>query len=75
MKRAFKEETNLTIEVGNHLAGRIETPDRTKLVITFEVTFSQGEIKTQSKNTVGSARFPVTAFYNYAVYLQKYASA
>jgi ADP-ribose pyrophosphatase YjhB (NUDIX family) len=46
LKREFKEETDLDIEVGHLLDVRIEnTFDRTKKIFTFEVTNARGTIK------------------------------
>jgi 8-oxo-dGTP pyrophosphatase MutT (NUDIX family) len=51
LRREFKEETNLDIDVGNIIDGRIEkTSDRTKIIITFEVTSAQGEIRLNSES-------------------------
>jgi 8-oxo-dGTP diphosphatase len=50
LKREFKEETNLYVEVSEIIDGRIEqTPDRTKMIVAFKVTSAQGEIKLNSE--------------------------
>jgi ADP-ribose pyrophosphatase YjhB (NUDIX family) len=42
LKREFKEETNLDVEVGKIIGGRIEeTFDRTKIIVVFEVASAQ----------------------------------
>jgi ADP-ribose pyrophosphatase YjhB (NUDIX family) len=51
LKREFKEETNLDIEVGDIIDGRIEkTFDRTKIIVVFEVTSASGEIGLSPEN-------------------------
>ena len=51
LKREFKEETGLDVEVGRLMDTRIEsTPDRTKKIFTFEVISAKGEIKLNSEN-------------------------
>lgn len=46
LMREYMEETGLKIETGNIIGGRIEqTSDRTKIIVTVEVTRTQGEIK------------------------------
>jgi ADP-ribose pyrophosphatase YjhB (NUDIX family) len=46
LKREFKEETNLDIDVGDIIDGRIEkNSDRIKIIATFKVTSAQGKIK------------------------------
>ena len=48
LKREFKEETNLYVEVGKIIGGRIEeTFDRTKMIVAFEVASAGGEIKAE----------------------------
>ena len=48
LKREFKEETNLDVEVGKIIGGRIEeTFDRTKMIVAFEVASAGGEIKAE----------------------------
>jgi len=51
LKREFKEETNLDIEVGKLIDTRIaKTFDRTKKIFTFEVITAVGAIKLNSEN-------------------------
>jgi 8-oxo-dGTP diphosphatase len=51
LRKEFKEETDLDIEVGEIIDGRIEkTFDRTKLIIAFEVLSAEGEIKLNSES-------------------------
>jgi ADP-ribose pyrophosphatase YjhB (NUDIX family) len=74
LKREFKEETNLDIEVGEIIGCRIEkTPDRTKIIVAFEVTSAQGEIKLNSENQEYSwfSQVPANSVYDYFKYLRK----
>lgn len=51
LKREFKEETNLDIEVGDIVGGRIEeTFDRVKIIVALEVIAAKGEIKLNGEN-------------------------
>jgi ADP-ribose pyrophosphatase YjhB (NUDIX family) len=51
LRREFKEETNLDVEIGNIIDGRIEeTFDRIKIIIAFKITSAKGEIKLNSEN-------------------------
>lgn len=72
LRREFKEETNLDISVGNLIDRRIEqTSDRIKLILTFEVTSAQGEIRLNSESEEYGwfAKIPRDSVYNYAKYL------
>lgn len=72
LKREFKEETNLDIEVGKIVAGRIEkTFDRTKIIVAFEVTSAEGNIKLNSENTAFGwfGEVPLNSVYDYSKYL------
>jgi ADP-ribose pyrophosphatase YjhB (NUDIX family) len=72
LKREFKEETNLDIDVGDLIDGRIEkTSDRIKIIITFEVTSAQGEIRLSSESEEYGwlDKIPRDSVYNYAKYL------
>jgi 8-oxo-dGTP diphosphatase len=74
LKREFKEETNFDVEIGNILDGRIEeTFDRIKIIVTFEITSTKGEIKLSSENEAYGwfAKIPSNSVYNYAQYLTK----
>jgi ADP-ribose pyrophosphatase YjhB (NUDIX family) len=75
LKREFKEETNLYVEVSEIIDGRIEqTPDRTKIIVAFKVTSAQGEIKLNSENEAYSwfTDIPANSVYNYAKYLKEH---
>jgi 8-oxo-dGTP diphosphatase len=72
LRREFKEETNLDVKVGNIIDGRIEkTSDRTKIIMTFEVTSAHGKIKlnAESEEYGWFAKVPCNSIYNYAKYL------
>jgi 8-oxo-dGTP pyrophosphatase MutT (NUDIX family) len=74
LEREFKEETNLDIDIGNIIDGRIEkTSDRTKIIITFEVISAKGEISLspESEEYGWFAKIPSNSVYNYAKYLPK----
>ena len=74
LKREFKEETNLDVEVGEIIDGRIEeTFDRTKLIVVFEVVNARGEIKLngESEEYGWFSEIPVKSVYNYGKHLQK----
>lgn len=71
LKREFKEETNLDIEVGAIIDGRIEkTSDRTKIIIVFKVASAQGEINLNSESEEYGwfSEIPSNSVYNYAKY-------
>jgi 8-oxo-dGTP diphosphatase len=72
LRREFKEETNLDIEVGGVIDGRLEkTSDRIKIIVTFKVTSAQGEIRLspESEEHGWFAKIPPNSVYNYAKYL------
>jgi ADP-ribose pyrophosphatase YjhB (NUDIX family) len=74
LKRGFKEETNLDVEVGEIIDGRIEkTSDRIKIIVAFKVTSAQGEIRlnSESKEYGWFAEIPSNSVYDYAKYLKK----
>jgi 8-oxo-dGTP diphosphatase len=74
LKREFKEETNLDIEVGDTIDERIEkTFDRIKIIVTFKVTSAQGEIRLspESEEYCWFSKIPRNSVYNYAKYLKK----
>jgi ADP-ribose pyrophosphatase YjhB (NUDIX family) len=51
LRREFREETNLNVEIGKIIGGRIEeTFDRIKIIVEFEITSAKGEIKLNSEN-------------------------
>jgi ADP-ribose pyrophosphatase YjhB (NUDIX family) len=77
LRREFKEETNLDVQVGNLLGERVEeTCDRTKRVLTFEVTSARGEIRLSQENEEYGwfDRAPENSVYDYAEYIKKESS-
>ena len=74
VKREFKEETGLDVTVGGILDARIETTfDRIKIIVAFEITSAEGEIRLNSENEAYSwfDEIPCNSVYNYAKYLPK----
>ena len=74
LKREFREETDLEVEVGKIIAGRIEeTFDRIKIIIAFEIRNAHGEIHLNSENEAYGwfNRIPPKSVYDYAQYFQK----
>jgi ADP-ribose pyrophosphatase YjhB (NUDIX family) len=72
--REFKEETGLKVKVGKIIAGRIEeTFDRIKIIVAFEISNSQGEIRLNFENEAYGwfDQIPPNSVYNYAKYFQK----
>jgi ADP-ribose pyrophosphatase YjhB (NUDIX family) len=72
LKREFKEETNLDIEVGEIIDARIEeTLDRTKVIVALQVTSAHGEIKLNFENIEYGwfSKTPQNSSYNYSKYL------
>jgi 8-oxo-dGTP diphosphatase len=74
LKREYKEETNLDIEVGDIIDYRIEhTHDRTKIIIVLQVTRANGEIKLNHENCDYEwlAKTPLNSVCNYDSYLRR----
>jgi 8-oxo-dGTP diphosphatase len=74
LRREFKEETNLDVEVGGIIDGRIEkTVDRTKIIVVLQVTSAKGEIKLNSENSEYGwfEETPPNSVCNYSKYLRK----
>ena len=72
LKREFEEETSLSVEVGDIVDGRIEeTFDRIKVILAFEVTSAEGEIRLNSENEAYGwfDEIPRDSVCNYAKYL------
>ena len=72
--REFKEETGLTVEVGDMLCGRIEeTFDRIKIIVAFKVVHVAGEVKLNSENTEYGwfNQMPPNIVYDYHNFLKK----
>jgi 8-oxo-dGTP diphosphatase len=74
LKREFKEETNLDIDIGDVIDGRLEkTSDRIKIIVTFEVTSARGEIRLspESEEYGWFSKIPRDSVYDYSKYLPK----
>lgn len=69
LNQEFKEETNLNVEVGGIIDGRIEkTFDRTKIIVAFEILFSKGKILLNSESYEYGwfAKTPSNFVYDYS---------
>jgi hypothetical protein len=74
LKREFKEETNLTVEVGDIIDARIEkTFDRTKIIVAFKVMSAQGEIilNSESEEYGWFNQIPPNRVYDYSKYFER----
>ena len=74
LRREFKEETNLNVEVGNVIDGRIEeTFDRMKIIVVFEIISAQGEIRLNSENETYEwfEEIPSNFVYDYNRYFKE----
>ncbi len=72
LKREFREETGLEVEVGRLLDERIEnTRDRIKRIFTFEVTRVSGEVKLNSESKAYGwfERVPEDSVFDYGKFL------
>lgn len=73
LRREFKEETALDIEVGDIIGSRVEESfDRTKLILILEVASFNGEIKLNSENESFGwfTKFPSHSVSDYSDYLK-----
>ena len=69
IKREFKEETNLDVEIGEIINGRIEeTFDQSKIIIAFRIMHIKGAIKLNKENERFEwfDRYPKNSVYNYS---------
>jgi 8-oxo-dGTP diphosphatase len=74
LKREFKEETGLNIEVGDIIDFRTEkTSDRTKIILVLKVTHATGKIKINRENSEYAwfDKNPPKSVYDYAKYLNQ----
>lgn len=74
LRREFKEETNLDVEVGEAIDGRIEeTFDRTKIIVALEVTSAKGKIKLNGENSEYDwfTQTPPNSVCNYTNYINQ----
>jgi 8-oxo-dGTP diphosphatase len=72
LKREFKEETGLNIEVGDIIDFRTEkTSDRTKIILVLKVKHATGKIKINRENSEYAwfDKKPQKSIYDYAKYL------
>ena len=74
LKREYKEETNLDVDVSDLIDGRLEeTFDRIKIILTYEVTSAKGEIRInhESEDYGWFDKIPPNSVYNYEKYLKR----
>lgn len=72
LKREFNEETNLDVEVGKIIAGRLEeTHDQTKIIVAYKIISAKGKIKlnSESEEFRWFDDFPLNSVYNYSQFL------
>jgi 8-oxo-dGTP diphosphatase len=72
LKREYKEETNLDVEVGEILGIRLEkTADRAKLIIVLRIVVARGAIKLNRENTEARwyRKYPANSVYDYSRFL------
>ena len=72
LKREFKEETGLNIEVGAIIDFRTEkTSDRTKIILVLKVTYATGKIKINRENSEYAwfSKNPQKSINDYTKYL------
>ena len=74
LKREFKEETCLDVEVGNIIDGRIEeTADRKKLIVAYKIESAKGNIRLNHENKEYGwfEKIPKNCVYDYFKVLSK----
>jgi ADP-ribose pyrophosphatase YjhB (NUDIX family) len=74
LRREFREETNLEVEIGQKLGERLEKSfDRIKRIVTYEVTCARGKIRLSSEHTEYGwfEKFPSNCIYDYAKCFKK----
>lgn len=74
LKREFKEETNLEVNVGKIIDGRIEkTSDCTKIIVAFKIDSAQREIKLNAEHDQYGwfTEIPANIVYDYSKYFIK----
>jgi ADP-ribose pyrophosphatase YjhB (NUDIX family) len=72
LKREFMEETNLEVEIGEIIAGRIEeTFDKIKIIIAFKIIAARGKIKINKENEKFDwlNKYPKNSVFDYSHYL------
>jgi len=76
LRREFKEETDLDVEIGRRLGERLEkSSDRIKRIVTFNVPSARGKIRLSSEHTEYGwfEHIPPKSVYDYAKYLKKHS--
>ena len=74
LRREFKEETNLDVDVGNYISNRFEeTSDRIKLILTYRINAAKGKIKLNYENQEYGwfKELPPNCVYRYNQFLIK----
>jgi 8-oxo-dGTP diphosphatase len=74
LKREFKEETSLSVDVDKLIGCREEeTFDRIKIILTFQVNSTNSEIKLnqESQEYGWFAHTPANSVFNYNLYLNR----
>ena len=74
LKREFKEETNLDVQIGDELDRRIEeTFDRIKFVVVLQVNSYSGRLKLNEESIEYGwfSQMPTKSVYDYSRYLSK----
>ena len=74
LRREFKEETNLNVNVGKLVGYHVEkTFDRKKIILIFHVTNTTGEIKLNDENQEFGwfTSTPENSVYNYNRFINK----
>ncbi len=69
LKREFREETNLDIEVGEIIDCRTEQSfDRTKIILAFHVCILSGEVRLNFEHEAYGwfSEFPINCVYDYS---------
>ncbi len=83
LRREFREETNLSVKIGGIIDSRVErTFDRTKLIVLYRITGSQGRIRLNGENVDYGwfNKFPANCVHDYTDHMycqnapQKYAN-
>lgn len=76
LKREFKEETNLDVQVGEAIGWRIEQSfDRTKIIVALKIVGNKGKVKLNCENEEYGwfSKIPVPSIYDYSKYLNAHA--
>ena len=74
LKREYKEETNLDVEVGDIIDWRVEeTSDRIKLIVVFRIKRAEGKVKINEESVEYRwfSTLPVNSVSDYKFLLEK----